>query len=217
MSSSPLLTDEAQAREWIMSLDECEPGKLAKLDRLTDLLITENGRQNLVAAASLPAIWLRHYADSAQLLRFVPRETSDWLDLGSGAGFPGLDVPILRPECRVTLVESRIRRFQWLFGASEALGLGNVAVVGTRLELVPDQTFAAISARAFAPLDKLLRLSARFSTADTRWVLPKGRSAQQELHMLSGWQHRFHVEQSLTDADAGVIVGELIKSKGRHA
>lgn len=217
MSGSAVLADEVQAREWIMSLDECDADKLASLDHLTDLLIAENARQNLVAAASLPSIWLRHYADSAQLLHFVPRETSQWLDLGSGAGFPGLVVAILRPECRVTLVESRSRRFQWLFSACDALGLGNVAVIGSKLEMVPDQTFAVISARAFAPLDKLLRLSSRFSTADTRWVLPKGRSAQQELQTLSGWQHRFHVEQSLTDPDAGIIVGELTKSKGRRA
>jgi 16S rRNA (guanine527-N7)-methyltransferase len=66
-----------------------------------------------------------------------------------------------------------------------------------------------ISARAFAPLDRLLRLSARFSTTATQWVLPKGRSAEQEVQELPGrYRGMFHVEQSLTEAEAGIIVGK---------
>jgi len=66
-------------------------------------------------------------------------------------------------------------------------------------------------------LPKLLDLSARFSTIDTVWLLPKGRSAAQELSDLRGWQHSFHVEQSLTDPEAGVIVGTLAGKKVARA
>ena len=67
-----------------------------------------------------------------------------------------------------------------------------------------------ISARAFAPLDRLLEVAARFSTSETLWLLPKGAKAQHELDALSEeWLRVFHVEQSLTDASAGIIVGHL--------
>jgi 16S rRNA (guanine527-N7)-methyltransferase len=207
-----MIAEEVQAKAWLRDLAEWDDDAAERLERLVALLAAENAQQNLVSAASLGAVWVRHIADSAQLLRHVPRGTSPWLDLGTGAGFPGLVIASLRPECAVILVESRKRRIAWLESVSAALGLDNVTVCGDRLEDVPTQRVAAISARAFAPLDRLLDLSARFSTSDTLWLLPKGRSAQQELDMLSGWTHMFHVEQSLTDIDAGVIVGRLLGS-----
>ncbi|MDE2410593.1 MAG: 16S rRNA (guanine(527)-N(7))-methyltransferase RsmG [Sphingomonadales bacterium] len=206
-----IITHEADARAWIAGLPEWSDQAGQQLERLGELLREENAHQNLVAAASLDTLWLRHIADSAQLLPHVPRETSSpWLDLGTGAGFPGLVVAILRPDTAVHLVESRARRIEWLIRAANTLGLGNVTIHGSRLELVPTFPVRVISARAFAPLAKLIELSARFSTADTRWLLPKGRSAAHELEQLRGWKHLFHVEQSLTDPDAGVIVGSLI-------
>lgn len=177
----------------------------------------ENERQNLIAASSLDHIWQRHFLDSAQLLHHVPRGTGPWLDLGSGAGFPGLVIAILRPECDVRLVESRRRRVEWLEGIATALSLTNVTVIGNALEKIRSFEADVISARAFAPLQKLVDISARFSTIQTTWVLPKGRSAAQELQDLRGWRHSFHVEQSLTDPDAGVIVGTLAGKKVARA
>lgn len=205
-----ILQNEDQARRWLEGLPEWDCAASDRLERLLELLGEENLRQNLVSAASLAEVWRRHIADSAQLLVHVPRETcAPWLDLGTGAGFPGLVVAALRPDCDVILVESRARRIDWLQRAIAAMGLVNVVIEGRRLELVPDRKVRTISARAFAPLPRLIDLSARFSTSDTIWVLPKGRSAQQELYELKGWQHMFHVEQSLTDSEAGIIVGSV--------
>ena len=204
-----MIADEAEARAWLRRLPECDEAAMVRLEKLVELLADENQRQNLVSATSLDEVWRRHIADSAQLLTYVPRGTSPWLDLGTGAGFPGLVIAALRPDCEVLLVESRKRRIEWLERVASDLGLTRVTIHGSRLEDVPTRNVAAISARAFAPLDRLLDLSARFSTSDTTWLLPKGRSAQQELAMLRGWNHMFHVEQSLTDPDAGVIVGTL--------
>lgn len=212
-----ILTNEAEARSWLEGLPEWNDAAAKRLELLVATLAEENQRQNLVSAASLDAVWLRHIADSAQLLTHVSRETgSPWLDLGTGAGFPGLVIAALRPECEVVMVESRARRVEWLERARVAMGLDQARIVGTRLELMPTREFRVISARAFAPLAKLLDLSARLSTADTTWLLPKGRSARQELHDLTGWQHMFHVEQSLSDAEAGVIVGKLVGRKGKR-
>lgn len=205
-----MIENEAQARIWLQSLPDADPIAIDRLERLIALLAEENRRQNLVSAASLDEVWRRHLADSAQLLTHVPRETSPWLDLGTGAGFPGLVVAILRPDREVVMVESRKRRIDWLERVCAELGLHRARVAGSRLEAVEAFPAAVISARAFAPLAQLLSLSARFSTTDTTWLLPKGRSAAQELVELTDWRHMFHVEQSLTDPDAGIIVGKLL-------
>ncbi len=210
-----MITTEDQAREWLRALPECDEAAWVRLETLIAMLVEENRQQNLVSAASLDQVWLRHIVDSAQLLPYVPRETSTpWLDLGTGAGFPGLVIAALRPECEVVMVESRTRRIEWLDRARIAMGLDNARVAGQRLELVESFPVSVISARAFAPLEKLLTISSRFSTSDTVWLLPKGRSAKQELEDLRKWRHMFHVEQSLTDPQAGIIVGKLADRKG---
>ena len=212
------LTTEGEARDWFSSAVGCEAATLAKLDLLVELLRTENANQNLVSAASLKHVWVRHLADSAQLL-LVPRETpgGPWLDLGSGAGFPGLVVALLRPDIEVTLVESRAKRIAWLETAIGRLGISNAHVAGCRLELLETVSMATISARAFAPLPQLIALSARFSTPQTQWLLPKGRNGRQELlEMPKAIQKLFHVEQSLTDADSVILVGRGVPGQERR-
>ena len=211
-----MIGSESAAKEWLSTLPECDVTAMERLELLVRLLAEENSQQNLVSVASLDEVWQRHIVDSAQLLAHVPRGTcSPWMDLGSGAGFPGLVVAAMRPECRIVLVESRNRRADWLLRACEQLELAAVDVAATRLERMESRPVSVISARAFAPLEKLLELSARFSTESTRWLLPKGRSAREELSSLGGWNHLFHVEQSLTDSESGVIVGTLLGRKGR--
>ena len=203
------LTTEGEARDWFRSAVGCDEAVLGKLDHLVELLRVENANQNLVSAASLDHVWVRHLADSAQLL-LVPRETplGPWLDLGSGAGFPGLVIALLRPDVEAILVESRAKRIAWLERALDHLGIANAYVAGCRLEALETIPAATISARAFAPLPQLIALSARFSTPQTQWLLPKGRNGRQELlEMPKTIQTMFHVEQSLTDAESVILVG----------
>ena len=203
-----MIASETDARRFIAGLGG--DTAIAKLQALAEELKAENARQNLVSKGSLDEVWVRHFADSAQLLLHVPRETSGaWFDLGSGAGFPGLVLAILRPNEPTVLVESRKRRIEWLEAMTRKLELVNCEIEGKRLELVDTRKAAVISARAFAPLPKLLSLSARFSTARTHWVLPKGRSAAQEVAELPRKQRKmFHVEHSITDDEAGIVVGQ---------
>ncbi|MBA4163728.1 MAG: 16S rRNA (guanine(527)-N(7))-methyltransferase RsmG [Erythrobacter sp.] len=205
-----MIADEDGARRYVAAMADtsADTNAMDRLDRLVAALLEENQRQNLISRPSEAAIWLRHIADSAQLLRFVPRETfGPWLDLGTGAGFPGLVIAVLRPDQPVVLVESRPLRAQWLSRMASELALDHCRIEARRIEAVEAFAARVISARAFAPLPRLLDLSARFSTAETSFLLPKGRSAAQELSALpAGARALFHVEQSLTDPDAGIIV-----------
>ena len=206
-----MIVTEAEARAYVAGLTDAEG--MARLDRFAQMVLAENQNQNLIARATEPHLWQRHIADSAQLLENVSRETfgpnagGPWLDLGSGPGFPGLVIAALHPNMAVVLVESRARRVAFLEDCIAALGLSKCRVEGQRLEKVTPFAARAISARAFAPLETLLALSAPFSTMATAYVLPKGRSAAHELAKLKpATRAMFHVKHSLTDPDAGIIV-----------
>ncbi len=188
----------------------CDQRAYWKLCDFDAMLREEATRQNLVAASTLDHLWARHFVDSVQVVDHVGGIGADpiLLDLGSGAGLPGLVLAIIRPDWRVTLIESRRLRIEWLERAAGALGCGNVSVEGRNLTQVRSIKADIITARAFAPMPRLLSLSSRFSTPTTAWVLPKGRTAAQEVTELPiELQGMFHVEQSLSDPDAGVIVG----------
>ncbi|MDT8280492.1 MAG: 16S rRNA (guanine(527)-N(7))-methyltransferase RsmG, partial [Erythrobacter sp.] len=200
-----------EARLYVAGLTDADG--MARIEAFAALVMEENQRQNLIAKPTEAHIWQRHIADSAQLIENVSRETfganagGAWLDLGSGPGFPGLVIAALHPNMPMVLVESRSRRAEFLARCIAALDLPKCRVEAQRLERVAPFPARAISARAFAPLPKLLTLSAPFSTSTTRYVLPKGRSAAQELEALKpAIRAMFHVKHSLTDPEAGIIV-----------
>jgi len=204
-----IIDSEDGARAWIAAQPGVSRETMTALDQLVAFVSDEAKHQNLVSASTLAMMWQRHILDSAQLLRFAaPQADELWIDLGSGAGFPGLVIALMAP-CRVMLVESRALRIAYLERAIAHLGLeGRVTVAGAALDRVETVAADYISARAFAPLPRLIEGAERFSTEKTRWLLPKGRNARAELESVSSaWQHVFHVEQSLTDPDAAILVG----------
>ena len=210
-----LLTSEAEARAWLAGLPTVSRGTMEQLDQFAALLREANAQQNLIAASTAgEALWVRHIADSAQLLTLVQDATGTtpaegrWVDLGSGPGLPGLIIALLLPGWTIRLVESRRLRCDFLRHCVAALGLTHVEVIEGRVEQLPSQGHDVISARAFAPLDKLLHVSRHLARKNTLWLLPKGRNAVNELSSLApAWQTLFHVEPSLTDADARILVG----------
>jgi 16S rRNA (guanine527-N7)-methyltransferase len=204
--------DEASARAMVQREFDVPRETMERLDAFAALLADENQRQNLVSRASLDQIWQRHILDSAQLLRWTPAPAASWIDLGSGAGFPGLVVAALH-NGRVTLVEERRLRVDFLRRAAERLGIEDqVEIIPSKAERVDRRTFDVISARAFAPLPRLFELATRFSTTKTLWILPKGRNARSELDEAeSSWQGVFRLEPSLTDPEASIILAEGVR------
>ena len=186
---------------------------MERLGAYAALLAEENQRQNLISASTLGSLWERHILDSAQLVRYEPRAGASWVDIGSGAGLPGIVLACL-VDGPVTLVEPRRLRAEFLMTATRELGLAAKVVPGKAERVVGH--FDAITGRAVASLSKFLGLSHHLSTKNTVWVLPKGRNAQSELaEAQRTWQGVFHVEQSVTDADSRIIVGTGVRAKTR--
>lgn len=180
----------------------------AVVDRLVhfiDLLTDEMERQNLIAPSTLSTIWSRHLVDSLQLARFATPAAVQWLDVGTGAGFPGL-ILAAAMDAQFTLVEPRKRRVEFLDRCSRSLGLTNVTILAAKVEAVQRPSHI-ITARAVASIEKLLQSTAGCSTAKTRWLLPRGAVDPDELRLLAK-RHgvMFHVEQSLTASESSIVI-----------
>ena len=151
-----------------------------RLERYAEALIRWQARINLVAPATLPDLWRRHMLDSAQLLPLLPQGARRLIDLGSGAGFPGLVLAILGvPE--VHLVEADQRKCAFLREAARVTQTANILIHNRRIEAMPAERFDIVTARALAPLPKLLILARRFTGPGTVYVFPRGRGLAQQL------------------------------------
>lgn len=211
---------EDEARNWLRECISVSRETEERLEAFIAYLRVEMLEQNLISASTADLVWTRHIVDSAQLLTLLPGghdQSGGWIDLGSGAGFPGLVVAIIS-DWKVTLVESRARRIDYLQRAVETLGLeSRVRIEGRPLERVETAPFSVISARAFAPLPRLFGLAQRFSTDKTLWLLPKGRNAAKEWEEAKrDWNGNFRIAPSVTDDEAGILIGRLTGAKQRN-
>ncbi len=188
-------------------------GTLDRLESYARLLNQWQAKINLVAPGTLATVWHRHFADSAQLVRLAPADAKTWLDLGSGAGFPGLVAAVLLAEtgdCRVTLCESDTRKAAFLADVKRKLGLA-VDIMPTRIEI--DSTHASVgrvdvvSARALAPLQRLVPLAAPYFHEQTVGLFLKGREADREIaEAAKAWTFDFELKPSVTDREGRVAV-----------
>lgn len=188
----------------------------ALLAAYVERLKAANATQNLIAASTLGTIWERHILDSAQLVRFEPQAGASWVDIGSGAGLPGIVIAALI-DGPMTLVEPRRLRAQFLEETAAALGLsGRVTVQPSKIEQVRGP-FDAITARAVAPLDRLLGLAIHLAHNGTIWALPKGRNAKSELaEAQRSWQCEVRSEASCTDRQATILVLSKVGAKSNR-
>ena len=177
---------------------------LARLEAYAELLIRWSARINLVGRDTLADLWRRHILDSAQLRPLIPNMARNLTDLGSGAGFPGLVLAILGVP-GVELVEADSRRCAFLREAAR-ITEANVTIRACRIEAVPPHPVDVVTARACAPLDRLLDLALPFLAPDTVCLFPKGERVEDELTLArKRWTMSVSVEQSLSDR-RGVIL-----------
>lgn len=140
-----------------------------------------NPRINLVAPATLGALEERHIADSSQLAEAAAHKTGNWLDLGSGGGLPGLVLAIHDPDRAITLVDSDARKCVFMRTVIRELDLPNVQVINSRIEALAPQKALHVSARALAPLPKLLGYVFRHLEPGGEAWLMKGKNWQAEV------------------------------------
>lgn len=152
---------------------------MARLEAYAALLATWSARINLVGRATLDDPWRRHFLDSAQLLPQIPAGTRSLVDLGSGAGFPGLVLAILGVS-GVELIEADSRKAAFLREAAR-ITAAPVIIRGCRIEAVTPHEVDVITARACAPLDRLLPLGEPFIGPRTICLFLKGARAEEEL------------------------------------
>lgn len=205
---------EEEARAWVR--DRYGVSRETAVESFGAILLAEAENQNLIARSTIDSLWARHLTDSAQLLPLADGAPEGiWLDVGSGAGLPGLVVAVLtdRP---VVLVEPRTKRVAFLREAAERLGIADrVTVIGSKIESYrPECPAAIVSARAVAELSALMLSTVHCTDSSTIWLLPKGRSAQSEVDAARAkWQGRFHVEPSITQPDSGIVVATQIGAR----
>jgi 16S rRNA (guanine527-N7)-methyltransferase len=181
---------------------------LAGLKIHADMLADWNARHNLVSAGSLADVWRRHFWDSAQLVPYIPTSATSLVDLGSGAGFPGLVIAEIlreRPRFRVVLYEATAKKCRFLQAVATRLNL-QVEIRQGRIEDAAPEIFDCITARACAPLAKLLAYAQRFWGRNSVALLLKGQNVEVELtESNKSWRMEMIRHQSRSDP-SGVIL-----------
>jgi 16S rRNA (guanine527-N7)-methyltransferase len=182
-----------------------------RLEQLVDLLLEWQRTRNLVASSTIPQVWTRHVADSLQLLALAPGARR-WIDLGAGGGFPGLVIACAlagEEGAEVHLVESVQKKAAFLRAAAAELSLPAI-VHATRIEdFVPAtaERFDVVTARALAPLDRLIGYAIPLLKRGAVGLFPKGQDVGAELTLASkSWNIEAELVPSKTDPQARIVL-----------
>jgi len=187
---------------------------MERLDIYEALLKKWNPAINLVGKSTLDDVWTRHFLDSAQVFEIGGRQTGHWVDIGTGGGFPGVVVAAMAvdaaPKMQFTFVDSDLRKATFLRTVTRELGL-NATTYAERIEALPPLNADILSARALAPLSKLLGYAALHLKPDGRTIFMKGGSFRNEVtESLEKWSYRSDEYSSFTDGSSVILsCGEI--------
>lgn len=191
---------------------------LKNLKLYEEMLRERNSVQNLVSKNSLKDVWLRHFLDSAQLAPLIPPNARSLVDLGSGAGFPGLVLAELlrnRPGFRTVLYEATGKKCRFLAAVSARLGL-EVEIRNARVEGAEAEVFDVITARAMAPLPELLAYAQRFFGRNTIALFLKGQNLGAELtNSHKSWKMVVDKHPSVSDPTGIILEVRELQSAGK--
>ncbi|WP_236637974.1 16S rRNA (guanine(527)-N(7))-methyltransferase RsmG [Mangrovicoccus ximenensis] len=188
---------------------------LELLQLYQELLEKWNKKINLVAPATISDSWNRHFRDSLQVFGMIHSPPQQWCDLGSGAGFPGLVAAIAAKgegwTTKFILIESDQRKCTFLRTVSRETGVP-VEIISDRIELSPPQYADVVSARALAPLPRLLPWVKRHLSGNGTAILPKGRTYLQELDEVRGnYAFSLEIHPSAVDSESVLLKLESIR------
>lgn len=202
-------------RDQVVKSLEISGQVIEKLDKYVELLEEEQAKMNLVGSSTLPFVWTRHILDSAQLFRLLLPSEHIVLDLGSGAGFPALVLAAMDTEQKFTfhLTESEGRKADFLNKIIKACDLKAV-VHNERIEQMEKFGADVITARALAPLDKLIRYAFPFFQKTTRCLFMKGAKTEEELtRALKKYKCRVRKIKSVSSEDGTILELSEVKKK----
>ena len=188
-----------------------------RLEIYASLIEKWNRTINLVAPSTLSEIWTRHFTDSAELFSLANQHKGRWVDMGSGGGFPGLVIAIVAaekaPSLQVTCIESDLRKCEFMRTVCRATEV-TVGILTRRIEDAPPQSADIISARALAPLSRLLPYAQRHLAPGGRAIFSKGRNWQSEIdEALASWRFSVENHPSLTDPESRILViGDIVRA-----
>ena len=204
MAAEKIWTAEETSLEKIGDFLDVSRETQEKLDCYVQLLIKWQERINLISSKTLPEIWHRHILDSAQLVSYLPKTPSVILDMGSGAGLPGVILAILTSH-QMHLVESDSRKIAFMRTALRETGTSAI-LHEQRMETLPSVRPDIITARALAPLSQLIALASGQHHDQIEYLFLKGREAKQELTALPAYP-KLEAEclPSVTDSQASII------------
>ena len=190
---------------------------MADLEAFRLMLVEANAVMNLVGPDSLPDFWNRHAWDSAQLLARAP-EALTWADLGAGAGFPGVVLAILmkgREGAHVWLIDSLSKRCRFLQEVVDALDLPATVIIGRAEE--QDVTCDIVTARAVAPMEKLLGYAQPYFQRGAQGLFLKGERAESELiEARKSWHFEAELAPSQSDVRGRIVTIRSLKSRGQQ-
>ena len=202
-------------RDFVLKQLHLSKQTVEKLDRYVELLEQEQNKLNLVGRSTLPIVWTRHILDSAQLFKIFLPTDKVILDLGSGAGFPALVLAIMDSEHQYDfhLIESDGKKCAFLNKIIESCDL-NAEVHHIRIEQTEAFGADIITARALAPLDRLIKYAYPFLKTKTRCLFMKGEKVDEELENdIKKYQFRIEKIQSITSKEGTILSLSGIKKK----
>ncbi|MCA3442558.1 MAG: 16S rRNA (guanine(527)-N(7))-methyltransferase RsmG [Rhodobacter sp.] len=190
-------------------MQPCSDLAAERLRIFVALLGKWNSAINLVSSASLADVWTRHVEDSVQLLGLVPPDRKLWVDMGTGAGFPGVVIALMTADTTdavdMVLIESDQRKAAFLTTVSRETGVPMV-IHAERIELVVPQQADIVSARALAPLSRLCAFADRHMVAGGVALFPKGGQYGAEVaEARKAWAFDLEVHGSKTDPTGAVL------------
>jgi 16S rRNA (guanine527-N7)-methyltransferase len=228
----PTAIDLSGDREKALAVVDVSRETLERLDRFVELLLAWQSRMNLISRSTIPSLWTRHVADSLQLLELVEpaaacahpragegRTGGVWLDLGSGAGFPGIVIACALaqvPGARVHLVESTLKKVSFLRDVVRETKVPAI-VHAARIETMASALAGRVdyvTARALAPLPELFEMIAPFLKKGAKAVLPKGQDVGRELtEATKSWNIEANSVPSKTSTAGRILIVHALSKR----
>lgn len=185
-----------------------------KLKTYAALLSKWNQQINLIGRSTEQEIWNRHIEDSAQLQSYIPNNAMSLMDIGTGAGLPGMILAIIFPDLVVDLVEANQKKCAFLENAKHQLHLNKVSIHPKRIEAIQGKQYDVITSRALAPLKKLCSYSEPFLKENTLCIFPKGSTVKTEIEELKEcWVGDITLHPSTTHQQSSIVLLRNIRKK----